>query len=64
MDSVPACMLLSSSTFDFMDYSTLNMRQMESLVLTFHQESLLQWVFDNCEYWVYEHLCFITGDAG
>ena len=50
--------------FDPMDYSILTMEQMESVVMTLHKEPLLRWVFDNCDYSAYEHLCFITGDAG
>jgi len=47
-----------------MNYSVLTIEDMENLVLTLHKEPLLKWVFDNCDYSVYEHLCFITEDAG
>ena len=28
------------------------------------KELILDWVFNNLDYSIYEHLCFITGDAG
>ena len=37
--------------------------KLEHLVTTSEKESVLSWVFDNLDYSIYEHLCFITGDA-
>jgi hypothetical protein len=37
--------------------------KLEHLVTTSQKESILSWVFDNLDYSIYEHLCFITGDA-
>ena len=38
--------------------------ELEELVVTSRKEEILAWVFDNLDYSIYEHLCFITGDAG
>jgi hypothetical protein len=38
--------------------------ELEHLVTTPEKEAILSWVFDNLDYSIYEHLCFITGDAG
>ena len=40
-----------------------SIKELEQLVATSQKESVLSWVFDNLDYSVYEHLCFITGDA-
>ena len=37
--------------------------ELEELVVTSRKEEILAWVFDNLDYSIYEHLCFITGDA-
>ncbi len=37
--------------------------ELEYLVKTSEKEFVLSWVFDNLDYSIYEHLCFITGDA-
>jgi len=42
---------------------TTSIEELERLVMTSQKESVLDWVFDNYDYSIYEHLCFITGDA-
>ena len=42
---------------------TTSIEELEHLVTTPEKESVLSWVFDNLDYSIYEHLCFITGDA-
>jgi len=37
--------------------------ELERLVTTSDKEYILDWVFNNLDYSVYEHLCFLTGDA-
>ena len=46
-----------------MSTETTLIEELELLVLTTHKESVLDWVFNNLDYSIYEHLCFITGDA-
>jgi len=43
---------------------TTSIEELERLVLTSQKELILDWVFNNLDYSIYEHLCFITGDAG
>ncbi len=37
--------------------------KLERLVTTSRKEVVLDWVYNNLDYSVYEHLCFIAGDA-
>lgn len=37
--------------------------ELEEAVLTSKKEEVLEFVFDNLDYSIYEHLCLITGDA-
>lgn len=46
-----------------MHTETPSIDELERLVMTSQKESVLDWVFDNLDYSIYEHLCFITGDA-
>ena len=46
-----------------MPTETTSIEELEHLVTTSQKESVLSWVFDNLDYSIYEHLCFITGDA-
>ena len=46
-----------------MPTETTSIEELERLVMTSQKESVLDWVFDNHDYSIYEHLCFITGDA-
>ena len=41
----------------------MTIERLEYLVTTPRREQVLAWVFENLDYGIYEHLCFITGDA-
>ena len=41
----------------------MSIERLEYLVTTSRKDQVLEWVFNNLDYSIYEHLCFITGDA-
>jgi len=41
----------------------MTIERLEHLVTTARKEQVLEWVFENLDYSIYEHLCLIAGDA-